>query len=88
MKLDKRRFATVAAISAGVFATACGDVSMADAKKNLVSECDDKNAKALCVCIADELQKAGESAKSIDGLANGDGQDPKVNKAATACAAK
>ncbi len=47
-----------------------------------------RTSKALSACIADQLQKAGESAKSIDGLANGDGKDPKVNKAATACATK
>jgi hypothetical protein len=88
MKLDKAMLVVVATIAAGAFSAGCGDVSMADAKKNLEKQCDDKNPKALCVCIADELEKAGESAKSIDGLGNGDGKDPKVNKAATACATK
>jgi hypothetical protein len=88
MTLDKRTLAVVAAIAAGALGAGCGDVSMADAKKNLVNECDGENPKALCTCIADELEKAGESAKSIDGLANGDGNDPKVSKAATACQAK
>lgn len=60
---------------------------MADAKKNLVNRCDDKTPKALCTCIADQLEKSGESAKSIDGLANGDGQDPKVKAAAAKCPA-
>ncbi|MGH2839957.1 MAG: hypothetical protein ACRDKY_03930 [Solirubrobacteraceae bacterium] len=88
MKLDKRSLAVVAAIAAGAFAAGCGDVSMAGAKKNLVDRCDDQNPKAACTCIADELEKAGESAKSIDGLANGDGRDPKVIKAGRACVAK
>jgi hypothetical protein len=85
MKLDKATLAVVAAIATGALVTACGDVSMADAKQNLVNQCDDKNPKSLCVCIADQLEKNGESAKSIDGLGNGDGNDPKVNKAAAKC---
>lgn len=84
MKLE-RRLVVVAAIAAGVFSAGCGDVSMADAKKHLVERCDENNPKAGCVCIADQLEKAGESAKSIDGLANGTGSDPKVKKASAAC---
>jgi hypothetical protein len=87
MKLNTRTLAFAAVIAASAFGTACGDVSMADAKKNLVDRCDDKNPKAGCQCIADQLEKAGESAKSIDGLANGDGTDPKVKAASAACAA-
>jgi len=88
MRLDKRALAVVATIAAGAFAASCGDVTMADAKKHLADRCDDKNPRAACVCIGDELQKAGESAKSIDGLADGDGRDPKVVAAGTVCAAK
>jgi hypothetical protein len=86
MKLNTRTLALAAVIAAGAFSTACGDVSMADAKKHLVDRCDDKNPKAGCTCIAEQLEKQGESAKSIDGLANGDGTDPKVKKASAACA--
>lgn len=34
----ERRLVVVAAIAAGVFSAGCGDVSMADAKKNLVKK--------------------------------------------------
>jgi hypothetical protein len=88
MRLDVPTLAVVATIAAGAFATGCGDVSMADAKKSLVKQCSDaKNSKATCTCIADQLEKNGESAKSIDGLANGDGKDPKVVKASANCPA-